>query len=158
MIFSIYKLTPLIQEPFTVDLSFLTSMTKLPTLIDDLDFNNLDKYSSRSLVGWIKRDTGTQAQRELVKRTIDTRKQLVQDKIKDRIQINYRLSEDASNKLKQICTQVKISTNYKYETENGYEQIVIGMNTYKSKVITPQELVKAIVESNIEKLWSMTSD
>ena len=133
-------------------------MTKSPTLIDDLDFNNLDKYSSRSLVGWIKRDTGTQAQRELVKRTIDTRKQLVQDKIKDRIQINYRLSEDASNKLKQICTQVKISTNYKYETENGYEQIVIGMNTYKSKVITPQELVKAIVESNIEKLWSMTSD
>ena len=133
-------------------------MTKLPTLIDDLDFNNLDRYSSRSLVGWIKRDTGTQAQRELVKRTIDTRKQLVQDKIKDRIQINYRLSEDASNKLKQICTQVKISTNYKYETENGYEQIVIGMNTYKSKVITPQELVKAIVESNIEKLWSMTSD
>ena len=136
----------------------MTSMTKSPTLIDDLDFNNLDKYSSRSLVGWIKRDTGTQAQRELVKRTIDTRKQLVQDKIKDRIQINYRLSEDASNKLKQICTQVKISTNYKYETENGYEQIVIGMNTYKSKVITPQELVKAIVESNIEKLWSMTSD
>ena len=133
-------------------------MTKSPTLIDDLDFNNLDRYSSRSLVGWIKRDTGTQAQRELVKRTIDTRKQLVQDKIKDRIQINYRLSEDASNKLKQICTQVKISTNYKYETENGYEQIVIGMNTYKSKVITPQELVKAIVESNIEKLWSMTSD
>ena len=133
-------------------------MTKSPTLIDNLDFNNLDKYSSRSLVGWIKRDTGTQAQRELVKRTIDTRKQLVQDKIKDRIQINYRLSEDASNKLKQICTQVKISTNYKYETENGYEQIVIGMNTYKSKVITPQELVKAIVESNIEKLWSMTSD
>ena len=133
-------------------------MTKLPTLIDDLDFNNLDKYSSRSLVGWIKRDTGTQAQRELVKRTIDTRKQLVQDKIKNRIQINYRLSEDASNKLKQICTQIKISTNYKYETENGYEQIVIGMNTYKSKVITPQELVKAIVESNIEKLWSMTSD
>ena len=133
-------------------------MTKSPTLIDDLDFNNLDKYSSRSLVGWIKRDTGTQAQRELVKRTIDTRKQLVQDKIKDRIQINYRLSEDASNKLKQICTQVKISTNYKYETENGYEQIVIGMNTYKSKVITPQELVKAIVESNIEKLWSMPSD
>ena len=119
-------------------------MTKSPTLIDDLDFNNLDKYSSRSLVGWIKRDTGTQAQRELVKRTIDTRKQLVQDKIRDRIQINYRLSEDASNKLKQICTQVKISTNYKYETENGYEQIVIGMNTYKSKVITPQELVKAI--------------
>ena len=133
-------------------------MTKSPTLIDDLDFNNLDRYSSRSLVGWIKRDTGTQAQRELVKRTIDTRKQLVQDKIKDRIQINYRLSEDASNKLKQICTQVKISKNYKYETENGYEQIVIGMNTYKSKVITPQELVKAIVESNIEKLWSMTSD
>ena len=133
-------------------------MTKSPTLIDDLDFNNLDKYSSRSLVGWIKRDTGTQAQRELVKRTIDTRKQLVQDKIRDRIQINYRLSEDASNKLKQICTQVKISKNYKYETENGYEQIVIGMNTYKSKVITPQELVKAIVESNIEKLWSMTSD
>ena len=133
-------------------------MTKSPTLIDNLDFNNLDKYSSRSLVGWIKRDTGTQAQRELVKRTIDTRKQLVQDKIKDRIQINYRLSEDASNKLKQICTQIKISTNYKYETENGYEQIVIGMNTYKSKVITPQELVKAIVESNIEKLWSMTSD
>ena len=133
-------------------------MTKSPTLIDDLDFNNLDKYSSRSLVAWVKRDTGTQAQRELVKRTIDTRKQLVQDKIKDRIQINYRLSEDASNKLKQICTQVKISKNYKYETENGYEQIVIGMNTYKSKVITPQELVKAIVESNIEKLWSMTSD
>ena len=133
-------------------------MTKSPTLIDDLDFNNLDRYSSRSLVGWIKRDTGTQAQRELVKRTIDTRKQLVQDKIKDRIQINYRLSEDASNKLKQICTQVKISTNYKYETENGYEQIVIGGNTYKSKTITPQELVKAIVESNIEKLWSMTSD
>ena len=133
-------------------------MTKSPTLIDDLDFNNLDRYSSRSLVGWIKRDTGTQAQRELVKRTIDTRKQLVQDKIKDRIQINYRLSEDASNKLKQICTQVKISTNYKYVTENGYEQIVIGMNTYKSKIITPQELVKAIVESNIEKLWSMTSD
>ena len=133
-------------------------MTKSPTLIDDLDFNNLDKYSSRSLVAWVKRDTGTQAQRELVKRTIDTRKQLVQDKIRDRIQINYRLSEDASNKLKQICTQVKISTNYKYETENGYEQIVIGMNTYKSKVITPQELVKAIVESNIEKLWSMTSD
>ena len=133
-------------------------MTKSPTLIDDLDFNNLDKYSSRSLVGWIKRDTGTQAQRELVKRTIDTRKQLVQDKIRDRIQINYRLSEDASNKLKQICTQVKISTNYKYETENGYEQIVIGGNTYKSKTITPQELVKAIVESNIEKLWSMTSD
>ena len=133
-------------------------MTKSPTLIDDLDFNNLDRYSSRSLVGWIKRDTGTQAQRELVKRTIDTRKQLVQDKIRDRIQINYRLSEDASNKLKQICTQVKISKNYKYETENGYEQIVIGMNTYKSKVITPQELVKAIVESNIEKLWSMTSD
>ena len=133
-------------------------MTKSPTLIDDLDFNNLDKYSSRSLVAWVKRDTGTQAQRELVKRTIDTRKQLVQDKIKDRIQINYRLSEDASNKLKQICTQVKISTNYKYETENGYEQIVIGRNTYKSKVITPQELVKAIVESNIEKLWSMTSD
>ena len=133
-------------------------MTKSPTLIDDLDFNNLDKYSSRSLVAWVKRDTGTQAQRELVKRTIDTRKQLVQDKIRDRIQINYRLSEDASNKLKQICTQVKISKNYKYETENGYEQIVIGMNTYKSKVITPQELVKAIVESNIEKLWSMTSD
>ena len=133
-------------------------MTKSPTLIDDLDFNNLDKYSSRSLVGWIKRDTGTQGQQELVKRTIDRRKQLVQDKIKDRIQINYRLSEDASNKLKQICTQVKLSTNYKYETENGYEQIVIGMNTYKSKVITPQELVKAIVESNIEKLWSMTSD
>ena len=133
-------------------------MTKSPTLIDDLDFNNLDKYSSRSLVAWIKRDTGTQAQRELVKRTIDTRKQLVQDKIKNRIQINYRLSEDASNKLKQICTQVKLSTNYKYETENGYEQIVIGMNTYKSKTITPQELVKAIVESNIEKLWSMTSD
>jgi len=133
-------------------------MTKSPTLIDDLDFNNLDKYSSRSLVGWIKRDTGTQGQQELVKRTIDRRKQLVQDKIKDRIQINYRLSEDASNKLKQICTQVKLSTNYKYETENGYEQIVIGMNTYKSKTITPQELVKAIVESNIEKLWSMTSD
>ena len=133
-------------------------MTKSPTLIDDLDFNNLDKYSSRSLVAWIKRDTGTQAQRELVKRTIDTRKQLVQDKIKNRIQINYRLSEDASNKLKQICTQVKISTNYKYETENGYEQIVIGGNAYKSKVITPQELVKVMVETSIEKLWSVSND
>ena len=128
-------------------------MTKSPTLIDNLDFNNLDKYSSRSLVGWIKRDTGTQAQRELVKRTIDTRKQLVQDKIKNRIQINYRLSEDASNKLKQICTQVKLSTNYKFLDRS------IGLeNAYKSKIITPQELVKAIVESNIEKLWSMTSD
>ena len=133
-------------------------MTKLPTLIDDLDFNNLDKYSSRSLVAWVKRDTGTQAQRELVKRTIDTRKQLVQDKIKNRIQINYRLSEDASNKLKQICTQVKISTNYKYETENGYESIVIGGNVYSSKVITPQELVKVMVETSIEKLWSVSND
>ena len=123
------------------------------TNIDDLDFNHLDKYSSRSLVAWIKRDVGTQEQRDLVKRTVNTRKQSVQDKIKDRIQINYRLSEDASNKLKQICRQVELTTTYKFLDKS------IGLETVSNpESVSPQSLVKAMVESNIEKLWSMTND
>jgi len=123
------------------------------TNIDDLDFNHLDKYSSRSLVAWIKRDVGTQEQRDLVKRTVNTRKQSVQNKIKDRIQINYRLSEDASNKLKQICRQVELTTTYKFLDKS------IGLETVSNpESVRPQSLVKAMVESNIEKLWSMTND
>ena len=123
------------------------------TKIDDLDFNHLDKYSSRSLVAWIKRDVGTQEQRDLVKRTVNTRKQSVQNKIKDRIQINYRLSEDASNKLKQICRQVELTTTYKFLDKS------IGLETVSNpESVSPQSLVKAMVESNIEKLWSMTND
>ena len=123
------------------------------TNIDDLDFNHLDKYSSRSLVAWIKRDVGTQEQRDLVKRTVNTRKQSVQNKIKDRIQINYRLSEDASNKLKQICRQVELTTTYKFLDKS------IGLETVSNpESVSPQSLVKAMVESNIEKLWSMTND
>ena len=123
------------------------------TNIDDLDFNHLDKYSSRSLVAWIKRDVGTQEQRDLVKRTVNTRKQSVQNKIKDRIQINYRLSEDASNKLKQICRQVELITTYKFLDKS------IGLETVSNpESVSPQSLVKAMVESNIEKLWSMTND
>ena len=41
-------------------------MTK--TLIDNLDFNNLDKYQSRSLVAWLKRDVGSENQKKLIKK------------------------------------------------------------------------------------------
>ena len=40
MIFSIYKLTPLIQEPFTVDLSFRTSM------IDDKTKHKRERFKA----------------------------------------------------------------------------------------------------------------
>ena len=46
-------------------------MTK--TLIDDLDFDNLEKYQSRSLVAWLKRNTGSKEQKELIENTIEKR-------------------------------------------------------------------------------------
>ena len=57
-------------------------MTK--TLIDDLDFDNLEKYQSRSLVAWLKRNIGSQEQKELVQQTIEKRKFEVFQKIKKR--------------------------------------------------------------------------
>ena len=65
-------------------------MTK--TLIDNLDFDDLEKYQSRSLVAWLKRNTGSEDQKNLIKKTIEKRRIDVYEKIRNRVQINYRLS------------------------------------------------------------------
>ena len=119
----------------------------MPTLIDDLDFKNLEKYSSRSLVAWLKRNTGSQEEKELIKKTLDIRAKKSLAKLNDRIQINYRLPENTSNKLKQVCKKMTVSKTYKFLNKSIYETDSI------EESIKPIDLVKAIVESNIEKLW-----
>ena len=119
----------------------------MPTLIDDLDFKNLEKYSSRSLVAWLKRNTGSQEEKELIKKTLDIRAKRSLAKLNDRIQINYRLPENTSNKLKQVCKKMTVSKTYKFLNKSIYETDSI------EESIKPIDLVKAIVESNIEKLW-----
>ena len=119
----------------------------MPTLIDDLDFKNLENYSSRSLVAWLKRKTGSQEKKELIEKTLDIRAKNSLAKLNDRIQINYRLPENTSNKLKQVCKKMPVSKTYKYLDKSIFETDSI------EESIKPTDLVKAIVESNIEKLW-----
>ena len=124
----------------------------MKTLIDDLDFKSLHKYKSRSLVAWVKRKTGTKQQQQIVKETLEKRSKEVLTRLNDRIQINYRLSESTSNKVKDICEKLKVSKNLQYLNKNILE---VKDDSYS---VAPTELIKAIVESQVEHLWHLTHE
>ena len=119
----------------------------MKTLIDNLNFDELDQYSSRSLVAWKKRKVGTKKQQEIVKELLETRSKQSLYRLKNRVQINYKLNEDSSNKLKEICSKIKISKTFKILDKDILE---IELNT---STLQPTDLIKVIIESNIEKLW-----
>ena len=119
----------------------------MKTLIDNLNFDELDQYSSRSLVAWKKRKVGTKEQQKTVKELLETRSKQSLYSLKNRVQINYKLNEDSSNKLKEICSKIKISKTFKILDKDILE---IELNT---KTLQPTDLIKVIIESNIEKLW-----
>ena len=119
----------------------------MKTLIDNLNFDELDQYSSRSLVAWKKRKVGTKEQQKTVKELLETRSKQSLYRLKNRVQINYKLNEDSSNKLKEICSKIKISKTFKILDKDILE---IELNT---KTLQPTDLIKVIIESNIEKLW-----
>ena len=122
----------------------------MKTLIDDLDFKSLHKYKSRSLVAWVKRNTGTKQQQQIVKETLEKRSKEVLNRLNDRIQLNYRLSESTSNKVKDICKKLKVFKTLEYLNRD----VLIVKNDSDS--VTPTELIKAIVESQVEYLWNLT--
>ena len=122
----------------------------MKTLIDDLDFKSLDKYKSRSLVAWVKRNTGTKQQQQIVKETLEKRSKEVLNRLNDRIQVNYRLSESTTNKVKHICKKLKVFKTLEYLNRD----VLIVKNDSDS--VTPTELIKAIVESQVEYLWNLT--
>ena len=124
----------------------------MKTLIDDIDFKSLPKYKSRSLVAWLKRNTGTKQQQQIVKETLEKRSKQVLNKLNDRIQVNYRLSESTSNKVKDICKELKVFKTLEYLNK----EILAVKNDSDS--VTPTELIKAIVESKIEHLWRLTHE
>ena len=124
----------------------------MKTLIDDLDFKSLHKYKSRSLVAWVKRKTGTKQQQQNVKETLEKRTKEVLTRLNDRIQINYRLNESTSNKVKDICEKLKVSKNLQYLNKNILE---VKDDSYS---VTPTELIKSIVESKVEHLWNLTHE
>lgn len=124
----------------------------MKTLIDDLDFKSLDKYKSRSLVAWVKRNTGTRQEQQIVKETLEKRSKEVLNKLNDRIQINYRLSESTSNKVKDICKKLKVFKTLQYLNKDILE-IKDDLDS-----VTPTELIKSIIESKIEHLWNLTND
>ena len=111
----------------------------MKTLIDDLDFKSLHKYKSRSLVAWFKRKTGTKQQQQIVTETLEKRSKEVLTRLNDRIQINYRLNESTSNKVKDICEKLKVSKNLQYLNKNILE---VKDDSYS---VTPTELIKSIV-------------
>ena len=119
----------------------------MKTLIDNLNFDELDQYSSRSLVAWKKRKVGTKEHQKTVKELLETRSKQSLYRLKNRVQINYKLNEDSSNKLKEICSKIKISKTFKILDKDILE---IELNT---KTLQPTDLIKVIIESNIEKLW-----
>ena len=119
-------------------------MTK--TLIDDLDFDNLEKYQSRSLVAWLKRNTGSQEQKELVQQTIEKRKFEVFQKIRDRVQINYRLSIETSEKLRKICKEICCYKTIKINDESVF------LECKDKSSIEPTELAKLLLEEKIQEL------
>tara|TARA_R100000781_G_scaffold6692_1_gene6759 strand:+ start:423 stop:794 length:372 start_codon:yes stop_codon:yes gene_type:complete len=119
----------------------------MKTLIDNLNFNNLDKYSSRSLVAWLKRETGTKEQQKVVKNLLEKRSEESLYKLKHRVQINYKLSESSSKKLKELCDKITVLKTFKISDQN-----ILETNLSKN-IIKPTDLVKAIVESKIEELW-----
>ena len=124
----------------------------MKTLIDDLDFKSLDKYKSRSLVAWVKRNTGTKQQQQIVKETLEKRSKEVLNKLNGRVQVNYKLSESTSNKVKDICKKLKVFKTLEYLNR----EILAVKNDSDS--VTPTELIKAIVESKIEHLWRLTHE
>ena len=120
-------------------------MTK--TLIDDLDFDNLEKYQSRSLVAWLKRNTGSQEQKELVQQTIEKRKFEVFQKIRDRVQINYRLSIETSEKIRKICKEICCYKTIKINNESVF------LECKDKNSIEPTELAKLLLEEKIQELY-----
>ena len=120
-------------------------MTK--TLIDDLDFDNLEKYQSRSLVAWLKRNTGSQEQKELVQQTIEKRKFEVFQKIRDRVQINYRLSIETSEKIRKICKKIGCYKTIKINDESVF------LECKDKSSIEPTELARLILEEKIQELY-----
>ena len=119
-------------------------MTK--TLIDDLDFDNLEKYQSRSLVAWLKRNIGSQEQKELVQQTIEKRKFEVFQKIRDRVQINYRLSIETSEKIRNICKEIGCYKTIKINDESVF------LECKDKSSIEPTELAKLLLEEKIQEL------
>ena len=122
----------------------------MKTLIDDLDFKSLHKYKSRSLVAWVKRNTGTTQQQQIVKETLEKRSKEVLNRLNDRIQVNYRLSESTSNKVKDICKKLKVFKTIAYLNRD----VLTVKNDPDS--VTPTELIKVIVECQVEHLWNLT--
>tara|TARA_R100000231_G_C5226680_1_gene135301 strand:+ start:131 stop:514 length:384 start_codon:yes stop_codon:yes gene_type:complete len=121
-------------------------MTK--TLIDNLDFNNLDKYQSRSLVAWLKRDIGSENQKKLIKKIIDDRGQNVLERIRNRVQVNYRLSLETTEKLQIICKKIGCYKTIKINDESIY------LESKEKKDIEPTELIKVLLEESIEDLYN----
>tara|TARA_R100001440_G_scaffold65774_1_gene86685 strand:+ start:395 stop:772 length:378 start_codon:yes stop_codon:yes gene_type:complete len=120
-------------------------MTK--TLIDDLDFDNLKKYQSRSLVAWLKRNTGSQKQKELVQQTIEKRKFEVFQKIRERVQINYRLSIETSEKIRKICKEIGCYKTIKINDKSVF------LECKDKSSIEPTELAKLLLEEKIQELY-----
>ena len=121
-------------------------MTK--TLIDDLDFDNLEKYQSRSLVAWLKRNIGSQEQKELIEQTIEKRKNEVFQKIRDRVQINYRLSIETSEKIRKICKEIDCYKTIKINDESVF------LECKDKSFIEPTELAKLLLEEKIQELYN----
>ena len=121
-------------------------MTK--TLIDNLDFNNLDKYQSRSLVAWLKRDIGSENQKKLIKKIIDDRGQNVLERIRNRVQVNYRRSLETTEKLQIICKKIGCYKTIKINDESIY------LESKEKKDIEPTELIKVLLEECIEDLYN----
>ena len=118
------------------------------TLIDELDFDNLEKYQSRSLVAWLKRNTGSQEQKKLVQQTIEKRKFEVFQKIRDRVQINYRLSIETSEKIKKICKEINCYKTIKINDESVF------LECKDKSSIEPTELAKLLLEEKIQELYN----
>tara|TARA_R100000234_G_scaffold39847_1_gene23838 strand:- start:639 stop:1022 length:384 start_codon:yes stop_codon:yes gene_type:complete len=118
------------------------------TLIDNLDFNNLDKYQSRSLVAWLKRNTGSEDQKKLVKKIIEDRGQNVLERLRSRVQVNYRLSIETTEKLSKICKKIGCYKTIKINDESIY------LESKEKKDIQPIELAKVLLEESIEDLYN----
>ena len=121
-------------------------MTK--TLIDNLDFNNLEKYQSRSLVAWLKRNTGSEEQKNLIKKTIEKRRIDVYEKIRNRVQINYRLSTKTTKKLQEICKKIGCYKTIKINGDSIY------IESKEQKDIEPSELARILLEESIQDLFN----
>ena len=102
-------------------------MTK--TLIDDLDFDNLEKYQSRSLVAWLKRNTGSKEQKELIEHTIEKRK------------------FDVYKKIRKICKEIGCYKTIKINDESVF------LECKDKSSIEPTELARLILEEKIQELY-----